>query len=130
MWLLDGGLFFLAFWLFCLIDVLVTDEDRVRNLPKWAWFLIVLLLPDIGSLVWLILGHPWDTLSRHRPVPRRGTPGFPEYDRPGRHIAANPDDDEAFLRQLRERAEQQRQKAREERRVREELEAREQRRAE
>jgi Phospholipase_D-nuclease N-terminal len=125
MLLLDGGLFVLAFWLFCLIDVLVTDEERVRNLPKWVWFLIVFLLPDIGSLVWLILGHPWGTSSAPRRVTTRAAQRFPEYDRPGRHVAANPDDDEAFLAQLRERAEQQRQKAREERRLRDEREARE-----
>jgi hypothetical protein len=33
---------------------------------------------------------------------------FPEYDRPGRFAATNPDDDEAFLAQVRARAEQQR----------------------
>ena len=38
---------------------------------------------------------------------------FPEYDRPGRFAATNPDDDEAFLRQVRERAEQQTRAARE-----------------
>ncbi len=37
-----------------------------------------------------------------------GHPSFPEYDRPGRAVAANPEDDEAFLRGLRERAEEQR----------------------
>lgn len=36
-------------------------------------------------------------------------PSFPEYDRPGRARATNPEDDEAFLRGLRERAEEQRQ---------------------
>jgi hypothetical protein len=38
---------------------------------------------------------------------------FPEYDRPGRFAAADPEADEAFLRKVRERAEEQRRKARE-----------------
>ena len=44
---------------------------------------------------------------------------YPEYDRPGRFAATNPDDDEAFLRQVRERAEQQTRAAREQRAERE-----------
>ena len=38
----------------------------------------------------------------------RETPVFPEYDRPGRAAAVDPEKDEEFLRQVRERAEEQR----------------------
>ena len=42
-------------------------------------------------------------------MPYKGNAGVPtEHDRPGRTVATNPDDDAAFLRQLRDRAEQQR----------------------
>ena len=105
--LFDGafGVVMLALWLFCIIDVITADQSRIRNLPKLAWLLIVLLIPDIGSIVWLIAGHTWE----QRPVPlTRLQTKYPEYDRPGRQPAANPDDDEAFLRQVRARAEQQR----------------------
>lgn len=105
----DGaaGLLLVALWLFCIVDVITTPEHRVRNLPKLAWVFIVILLADIGSIAWLVAGRPWDSKSgATRPDPRSAA--FPEYDRPGRHIAANPDDDEAFLKQVRERAEQQR----------------------
>ena len=114
---LDGGLFLLALWLFCIIDVIVTDEWRVRNLPKGLWILIVLILPDIGSIAWLVAGHPWDARTKQPPTQVRRD--FPEYDRPGRHIAANPDDDEEFLRQVRARADEQRRKAALERKERE-----------
>ncbi len=110
MLIVDGGLITLVLWVFCIIDVITTDEWRVRNLPKWAWLLLVLLLPDIGSIAWLIAGHPWESRSR---APRgRVATEFPEYDRPGRQAATNPEDDEAFLRQLRSRAEAQRETAR------------------
>jgi hypothetical protein len=99
------GLLLLALWIFCIVDVITSDEYQVRNLPKLAWLLIVLLLPDIGSIVWLIAGRPQG--ARVGPAPR-SNPRFPEYDRPGRHVAVNPDDDEEFLRRCRERAEQQR----------------------
>ncbi len=42
-------------------------------------------------------------------------PHYPEYDRPGRAAATSPDDDEDFLRKVRERAEEQRRAYREER---------------
>src|SRR5215475_6746460 len=115
---LDGGfgLILLGLWIFCIIDVITTDESRVRNLPKVLWLIIVLLLPDIGSIVWLIAGHPWEPKS---PPLTRTQRAYPEYDRPGRQEATSPDADEAFLRQLRERAEAQRRKAAEERRERE-----------
>ena len=114
----DTGLLVLALWVFCLIDVIVMDEYRVRNLPKAMWVLIVVLLPAVGSMAWLVAGRPWD--SQSTPLRTRLGGEFPEYDRPGRHAAQNPDDDEAFLKQVRARAEEQRQRAAEERRRRDE----------
>ncbi len=113
---LDGGVLLFALWVFCVIDVIVVDEYRVRNLPKTAWVLIVLLLPDIGSIAWLVAGRTWDSRSR---ATSRVAREFPEYDRPGRQAATNPEDDEAFLRQLRARAEEQRERARREKLARE-----------
>jgi len=104
----DGafGLVMLGLWIFCLIDVITSAPGDCRNLPKMVWLLIVLLLPDIGSIIWLVAGRDWSSINR--PAPTRQQLAFPEYDRPGRHIAVNPDDDEAFLRQVRDRAEAQR----------------------
>ncbi|MFL6163160.1 MAG: PLDc N-terminal domain-containing protein [Jatrophihabitantaceae bacterium] len=107
----DGlfGLIMLGLWLYCIIDVITTDGARCRNLPKLAWLFIVLLLPEVGSIAWLVAGHPWPGSAAGGPPRRAGTGRHPEYERPGRRVAANPDDDEEFLRGLRERAEQQRQ---------------------
>jgi hypothetical protein len=105
------GLLLLALWIFCIVDVITSNEWEVRNLPKMAWLLIVLLLPDVGSIIWLIAGRP----QRSGPVVRNNDSRFPEYDRPGRRVAINPDDDEEFLRRCQERAEQQRRAARERR---------------
>lgn len=116
MLLFDGafGLVMLGLWLFCIIDVITTDAAHCRNLPKLAWLLLVIVLIDLGSIAWLVAGRNWDGRSATG-LAYKGNRGdratdqrFPEYDRPGRFAAANPDDDDAFLRQLRERAEQQR----------------------
>jgi Phospholipase_D-nuclease N-terminal len=108
---LDGlaGLAALAFWLYCLIDVITTDEASVRNLPKLSWVFIVIFLFEIGAIAWLIAGRPQ---AWQRSLPYKGNAGIPpEYDLPGRATAFNPDDDAEFLMQLRARAEAQRRTA-------------------
>lgn len=105
------GLILLALWIFCIVDVITSDDSEVRNLPKIWWLLIVLMVPTVGSIVWLIAGRP-QTVDQAAGRSRHNHPSrFPEYDRPGRRVAANPDDDEDFLRQLRKRAEEQRRAA-------------------
>ena len=116
-----GALVELVLFVYCLLDVITTPEHQVRNLPKLLW-LLLLFIPIIGPISWLVAGRPIGPRSRPGGLPYKGNTGaFPEYDRPGRAAAQNPDDDEAFLRGLRERAEEQRKRAAEQaRRLREE----------
>jgi hypothetical protein len=129
MLLFSGGavLIGVALWIFCFIDVLFHDESHVRTLPKLAWVFIVLLLMDLGAILWLVLGRNWSKTpvgagQTRNSLFSRGTAShgtrsrFPEYDRPGRYVPANPDDDEEFLASLRVRAEEQRRRAEEEKR--------------
>ena len=106
------GVLMLALWLFCLVDVITTDAGDARNLPKIGWLLIVLFFPLIGSVVWLIAGRPVRTATGPRRY-ERGMPAYPEYDRPGRFAAPDTESDAEFLRRCRERADEQRRKARE-----------------
>jgi Phospholipase_D-nuclease N-terminal len=81
---------------FCLIDCVQTPDGDVRNLPKWAWIMLMILLPLVGSVAWLVAGRP-EHSARQRgraPWPSTATAGFPEYERPPR----GPDDDVEFLR--------------------------------
>ena len=103
---------------YCVLNVVTTPEAEVRNLPKLLWLLLVVVLPLVGGIAWLVAGRP-TTAQRPGGLPYKGNTGrFPEYDRPGRATAQSPDDDEAFLRALRERAEEQRKKAAEQARLR------------
>ena len=107
-----SGLLVLALWIFCLVEVIGTDEGALRNLPKVGWLLIVLFFPLAGSVAWLVVGRPVATpASRYE----RTVPQYPEYDRRGRAAAADPGADEEFLRRVRERAEAQRRSYRESR---------------
>jgi hypothetical protein len=99
---------------YCVLNIITTPDGEVRNLPKLLWLVLVVVLPLIGGIAWLIAGRPQGPA---RSVPYKGNRGVPpEYDRPGRATAYRPDDDEDFLRRLRERAEQQRRAAEQQRR--------------
>lgn len=109
------GIVSAALWVYCLIEVVSTPDDRVRNLRKLWWLLLVLLFPLAGSLAWLVAGHPQGAArSGHH-----GRPDVPEYDRPGRFVATEEGRDEESLRGVRERAEEQRRRHEAERRRRE-----------
>jgi hypothetical protein len=104
-----------ALAVYCLVGVIGTPADRVRNLPKLAWVVLVLLFPLLGSIAWLVAGRPAGG-GAHRGA--HGPAAFPEYDRPGRAAAADPQKNEEFLRRVRERAEEQRRRYEESRRPR------------
>jgi hypothetical protein len=119
----EGGfvLLLLALDVFCVIDLIQTREDEVRNLPKIAWLLLILLFPPIGSIAWLAAGRPQPGQAR-RSAYEPTMPAYPEYDRPGRAAGLTPESDEDFLRRVRERAEEQRRKAAEDKLRREQQE--------
>ena len=104
------GVVSLVLCIFCLVEAISTPDSDIRNLPKVWWIILILLFPLVGSIAWLVAGRPVATRqSRYE----RSAPAFPEYDRPGRAAGATPESDEEFLKRVRERAEEQRRKAKE-----------------
>lgn len=93
----------LGVWLFCLFEVLSTDEEEIRHLPKFAWFLIVLFGFDLGAVAWLLFGRP-------RGFVTAGVAAWPpeflisraqdDSGGPGGQGPLGPDDDPEFLRHL------------------------------
>lgn len=116
------GILGTALWVYCLLDVIMTDESRIRNLNKGTWILVVLITSVVGAVAWLVAGRP--EASPRGGLPYKGNRGtaYPEYDRPGRAVATNPDDDAEFLRKVRERAEAQMAEAKRQRAERERAE--------
>jgi hypothetical protein len=89
-----GILFFLGYLavlVVALIDCLSTDEAEMRNLPKFAWILLILLFSPIGGIAWFVGGRPKAEVPAGTGAPRT---------RP-REVA--PDDNPDFLRSLDER---------------------------
>ncbi|MCL2780151.1 MAG: PLD nuclease N-terminal domain-containing protein [Actinomycetia bacterium] len=99
----------IAIWLYAIFDALLTPADQTRNLPKGAWVVIVLLLPDLGTIAWFILGRPrradasrsQNARGMRWPSPGAATP-FGRASRSHPAHPSAPDDDPEFLRQLAE----------------------------
>jgi len=81
------ALFAFVLWVLCFADAITTDDDQFRNLSKEGWLVIVLLLPLVGSVLWLVVGRP-------------------QKDQGGQ-LPTDPEEAE-FVRRCRERAEEQR----------------------
>lgn len=75
-----------ALTIYALADCLQTEDRAVRGLPRWAWVVLIVLLPWVGPLTWLLAGHDRNGGSGGRP-PRRSGP-------------LAPDEDPEFLRRL------------------------------
>ena len=73
-----------GFMIYTLVDCARTDESQVRNLPKWAWIAIIIIIQTIGAIAY------WVAVRPKRP----GRGGGPK-----RRILP-PDDDPDFLRKL------------------------------
>ena len=109
-----GGLFFLIsliFWLWALFDSATAEPARVRSLPKLLWFVVILLLFEVGALAWVVFGRPragQPNRTGGRSSGSRGSFGSfdlgelgrPSSSRSSRDRPVGPDDDPDFLRGL------------------------------
>jgi hypothetical protein len=74
----------LVLFVVALIDIILRDGSQVKHLPKFAWIIIVILLPLIGSLLWFALGREYQGASGGGPFSGRARPShrtvepFPE----------------------------------------------------
>lgn len=105
--LYGGGLValaLLALWIYCIVDVISTDESLIRNLPKLVWLIIVIFLPTVGSIVWLLLGRPERAGFAPGDSSYRAEPRARPVDRRPRSLGVMaPDDDPRFLAEIDER---------------------------
>ncbi|MFP5219542.1 MAG: PLD nuclease N-terminal domain-containing protein [Actinomycetes bacterium] len=100
------GLLSLFLMAYAALDAATARPQDVRALPKPLWLVVIVLLPVAGAVLWFVAGRPKPGSPRAVPrvLPPTGAP------------TSAPDDDEAFLRDLRRRAAEQRRRAEEERR--------------
>ncbi|BCB82060.1 PLD nuclease N-terminal domain-containing protein [Phytohabitans flavus] len=78
-----------------LISCLSAEEDEIRALPRFAWVLIILFFPLIGSIAWFLAGRPKEAAASGSGWTAGGS--LPEH---RRSRPAAPDDDPEFLKSL------------------------------
>lgn len=54
--LLSGIL--LVFWLWAVVDALLTDSRLIRHLQKSMWILLIVFVPTFGAALWVFFGRP------------------------------------------------------------------------
>jgi hypothetical protein len=84
----------LALLVFCVIDIIQSDEYAVRNLARGWWLVLVIVMPLVGGIAWLVAGRPQGARTQGMWAPGAG---FPEEARP---LAAATDADRALQAEL------------------------------
>ena len=78
-WAVIAVIITLALMIFSIIDCSRTAENNIRSLPKWAWLVIIIFVPAIGSIAWIIAGRPKGNgrgRSKRKIVPPDDNPDF------------------------------------------------------
>ena len=87
----------IALTVFALADCVQTEDEKIKGLPKWAWIVLIVLIPWVGPITWLFVGRERSIGSE--PQRRRGP--------------LAPDEDPDFLRRLDEDIRRERRERRE-----------------
>jgi len=82
-WIVIGAVGVVAFTIYALVDLFMTQAPRVRAFPKPIWIIVIVALPIIGPLLWLFVGK-----AKNRRY------------KPGSGSGRAPDDDPSFLGNL------------------------------
>lgn len=83
--LVVGVVLLVAFTLYSVFDAAARPREEIAALPKWAWILVILLLPLVGAGLWYLIGR------------KRADGGFGMR---RTHGPSAPDDDPEFLRRI------------------------------
>ena len=93
------SLIYIGIMVWAIADILLIDSSRVRGMPKGGWVFLVVVLPLIGSVLWVTIGRE-----------RSEAPNHGRYRDQPMGVAAgrspSPDDDPAFLQRLKVEREQ------------------------
>jgi hypothetical protein len=63
-WIVIGAVGVVAFTIYALVDLFMTNGPRVRAFPKPVWIAIVVALPVIGPALWLLVGKSKPSSSK------------------------------------------------------------------
>lgn len=56
--LVIGSFVVAAVVVYALVDVAISPAERIRSLPKFAWFAVIIVFPLVGAVLWFLMGRP------------------------------------------------------------------------
>lgn len=63
------GLAVTVLWIYSIVNCVLTPESQVRGIPKLAWLVLIVLVPLLGSVLWLAVGRTSGPPRLPRPRP-------------------------------------------------------------
>ena len=78
--LLIGSVALAAVMIYAIVDVAITPKSRVRKIPKPVWFVVIVLFPLVGAVLWFLTGKTRPNATPPTPptdVVDRGTTSGP-----------------------------------------------------
>ncbi|CAD5990740.1 PLDc N-terminal domain-containing protein [Agreia sp. COWG] len=51
------GIVAVTFMIYSIVDAAFRPARLIRALPKWAWLLIIIVIPLIGGVLWFVIGR-------------------------------------------------------------------------
>lgn len=67
-WIVIGAVAVVAFTIYALVDLFMTNAPRVRAFPKPLWIAVIVALPVLGPILWLLIGKARGTPKGVRTV--------------------------------------------------------------
>lgn len=56
--LVIGSFVLAAIMIYAIVDVTISSKTQVRSIPKPLWFVVIVLFPLVGAVLWFVLGRP------------------------------------------------------------------------
>lgn len=56
--LVIGSFVLAAIMIYAIVEVAIAPKAQVRSIPKPAWFVVIVLFPLVGAILWFVLGRP------------------------------------------------------------------------
>ena len=62
------SLIVLVAMVFALVDIITRDNWQVKHLPKFAWVMLVIFLPFVGTILWFAIGREYPASGSGRTI--------------------------------------------------------------
>lgn len=74
--LVAGVVLYAAIAIYSFFDCAFRDRSLIKVLPKWAWLLVIILIPVVGIALWYLFGRVTVPKRSTRPIAPDDDPDY------------------------------------------------------